>query len=386
MDDHTNDVTGLSVPYPSSWTWANMIKVTDDNCPQRLGKPPTVSIIIVTYNGAGMLRRCLASLTSTIYSPFEIIVVDNGSNDKTLSVIQDLQRVDPRIRVIRNSENVGFALGNNIGALQATGEFLVFLNNDTTVDPFWLDELVTAVDSSGTIGAAQAKLLIMNKPGIVDSMGSYLTTYGMLHSPGMFEKDPGKFGRQSEILVAKGAAMLVRKDLFFRIGAFDPRFFCYHEELDLCWRIWLTGHSVIVVPTSIVFHAFGGTTRHVPYRDALFFYHGHKNYINTLFKNLSTVHFLRYAIPYVLLFLGFAVYSSPRKRPALYHVVRAWFWNGSNLKPTLRQRMVVQRLLRRVPDGELLAKLTRKIGLVQLTHANAFSGPRKLAEIYESQQ
>ncbi len=342
---------------------------------------PLVSVIIVNYNGQKMLRKCLASLLRTIYYPFEIIVVDNASRDGSVSLVQDLRPIDARIRIVQNKKNLGFALGNNIGASYANGKYLVFLNNDTEVQPSWLRELIDVVNHNRSIGATQSKLLIMNTPNILDFPGGYLTQYGTIYSPGMLERDGEDFERQSEILVAKGAALLVRKSLFFRVGEFDPRFFCYNEELDLCWRIWLSGHSVVFVPHSVVYHALGGTTRRLSFQDSLFFYHGHKNYINTLLKNLSLRYLVRYGVPYVVLFFGYTLYSSARQRRALYHLMKAYIWNAANFRNTYRQRILVQKTIRRVTDDVLLRKLTRKIGLTKLVQHYAVSRPRTISLI-----
>src|SRR4029077_20454017 len=155
---------------------------------------------------------------------------------------------------------------------------------------------------------------------------------------------------QSEVLVATGAALLVRRSVFLKIGEFDPRFFMYNEELDLCWRIWLSGHTVVYVPASVVYHALGWTARRVVSRNSFMFYYGHRNYVDTLFKNLSFRHFPRYAIPYFLLFLGFTVHSSLRVHNAWYYVIRAWSWNIVNFRSTYSKRLFTQNMIRKVAD------------------------------------
>jgi GT2 family glycosyltransferase len=343
---------------------------------------PLISIILLNYNGASMLAKCLPSVLKTDYDPFEVIVVDNGSRDGSLDTVSKFQTTDKRVKLVRNSSNLGFCVANNIGASYAKGEYLLFLNNDIAVEPNWLRELVKVVDGSTAIAAAQPKMLMMDKPTIIDSTGGYLTPYGTMYNRGMLKNDQDTPVRQSEVLVATGAALLVRRDTFLKVGKFDPRFFIYNEELDLCWRIWLSGLTVVCVPASVVYHALGWTTRALPSKNAFMFYYGHRNYINTLFKNLSLRHFLRYAIPYSLLFLGFTVHSSLRVRNAWYYVIRAWSWNIVNFRSTYENRLFTQNIIRKVADDVILRRLTKKIGLFEHVQTTAHI-PQKLSRVLE---
>jgi len=327
-----------------------------------------------------MLEKCLPSVLKTDYDPFEVIVVDNGSRDGSLETVSKFQAIDKRVKLVRNSSNLGFCIANNIGASHARGDYLLFLNNDIAVEPNWLRELVNVVDGSSSIAAAQPKMLMMDEPTIIDSTGGLLTPYGTIYNREMLSKDEASSATQSEVLVATGAAMLVRRDIFFKLGKFDPRYFIYNEELDLCWRIWLSGHSVVYVPTSVVYHALGWTTRALASPNSFMFYLGHRNYINTLYKNLSLRHFLRYAIPYTLLFLGFTVYSSLRARNAWSYVIRAWSWNLVNFRSTYTYRLFTQNMIRKVPDDMILRRLTKKIGLIELLQTTAYV-PQKLERV-----
>jgi GT2 family glycosyltransferase len=335
---------------------------------------PLISVILLNYNGEKMLAKCLPSVLQTDYDPFEVIVVDNGSIDGSRDIVSKFQAIDKRVKLVRNSSNLGFCLGNNIGASQAKGEYLLFLNNDITVEPDWLRELVRVVDRNSSIGAAQPKMLMMDEPTIIDSTGGYMTPYGTLHNRGLLNPDRETFAPQSEVLVATGAALLVRRDIFFKVGKFDPRFFIYNEELDLCWKIWLSGYTVVFVPAAVVYHALAWTNRGLRAYNSFMFYYGHRNYINTLFKNLTLRHFFRYAIPYTLIFLGFTIHSSLRVRNALYYVIHAWSWNLVNFPSTYANRLFTQRIIRKVTDDVILGRLTKKIGLIQLVQNNTRAG------------
>jgi GT2 family glycosyltransferase len=325
-----------------------------------------------------MLAKYLPSVLQTDYDPFEVIVVDNGSIDGSRDIVSKFQAIDKRVTLVGNSSNLGFCLANNIGASHAKGDYLLFLNNDITVEPNWLRELVNVVTKNSSIGAAQPKMLMMDEPTIIHSTGGYLTSYGTLYNRGTFNSDQETFVAQSEVLVATGAALLVRRETFFKVGKFDPRFFIYNEELDLCWRIWLSGYSVVFVPAAVVYHALGGTNRGLRSYNSFMFYYGHRNYLNTLFKNLTLRHFFRYAIPYTLIFLGYTLHSSLRVRNAWYYVIRAWSWNMVNFPSTYKNRLFTQNIVRKVTDDVILGRLIKKIGLTKLVQMNA-SAEQKLS-------
>jgi len=329
-----------------------------------------------------MLAKCLPSVLQTDYDPFEVIVVDNGSIDGSRDIVSKFQTIDKRVSLVRNSSNLGFCIANNIGASRAKGDYLLFLNNDITVEPNWLRELVNVVARDSSIGAAQPKMLMMDEPTIIHSTGGYLTQYGTLYNRGALDRDQETFVKQSEVLVATGAALLVRRETFFRVGKFDPRFFIYSEELDLCWRIWLSGGSVVFVPAAVVYHALGWTNRGLRIYNSFMFYYGHRNFLNTLFKNLTLRHFLRYGIPYTLIFLGYTARSSLRVRNAWYYVMRAWSWNLVNFPTTYKNRLFTQNIIRKVTDDVILRRLTKKIGLIKLVQTNT-SAEQELSRIHK---
>jgi hypothetical protein len=341
---------------------------------------PFVSIIIVNFNGEAFLKNCLQSLLSTDYPAFEVIVVDNGSSDRSIQLIQQYVDTDTRVKLLRNRRNLGFARACNMGLSLARGEYVVLLNNDTEVSEGWLKALVEAVSGDSTVGAAQPKVLLINDRSTLDSCGDYMTSLGLLYHLGYLQKDTGELSKQTEIFAAKGAAMVVRKSLLYEIGWFDPDFFFYYEELDLCWRVWLRGYKVIFVPKSLVYHALGGTARRAGFLDMLILYHGPKNYITTLIKNLSFPYLVRFMIPYLLFSLFYALYKTlGGSKLAISYIIRAWAWNILNLRRTWEKRLIVQKRVRRVPDRAIFRRLK-----IRKPHPPSFYlsfVPRKLRSI-----
>jgi len=239
------------------------------------------SIIIVNYNGRFFLKDCLESIRSSEASQEEIIIVDNASTDGSADYIK---KEFPHVKLIALDKNYGFALANNIGAEAAAGEYIVFLNNDTVVTPRWLKHLRDVFSSDPTVGAAGSKLLLYHRPERVNSAGANIIFNGGGYDIGFMDIDSDKYNAPGPRGGVCAAAMMVRKKEFLSLGGFDPMYFMYLEDVDLCWRYWLLGYRVLYVPTSIVYHRFGGTAgsdRHAPLR----VFYGTRNSIFNIFKN-----------------------------------------------------------------------------------------------------
>jgi GT2 family glycosyltransferase len=221
---------------------------------------PLVSIIILNYNGQRYLEKCLSSVLETRYPRFEVVLVDNASTDGSLDIAEKASANCRRIRILKNDKNLGYGPGNNVGFRHTTGEYIVFLNNDTTVDPNWLTALINAMEADSTIGLAQS--LILNMDGQrVQSAGFLLGDYIILLSP-ILEKskrDDDKFPDVFEISYAQGTSMMIKRDLIREIGLFDPKYFWFYDDTYLSFKTWLVGKRVVTVSKSRVYHVGGGT-------------------------------------------------------------------------------------------------------------------------------
>jgi hypothetical protein len=216
-----------------------------------------VSVVVINYNGSEYLNACLSSLLATHYRRLEIVLIDNGSTDDSFELAKRTFS-NGRIRFVPLDENVGYAKACNIGSGLATGEILAFLNNDVVVSPDWLAPLVSTIIADHTVGAVQPKLLLKEQPDLLDAAGGFIDVYG---NPRERRGPASSYQVRDEIFYAKGAAILVPRHLFMRLGGFDEDFFLYYEETDLCWRIWLSGRRVMFLPESQVLHVRAATTR-----------------------------------------------------------------------------------------------------------------------------
>jgi GT2 family glycosyltransferase len=312
---------------------------------------PSVSVVIPTTRAGPELERCLAALAAEQYPGLEVLVVDNGA----------MPPVEVAgARVLRNEENLGFVGASNQGIEATSGELVLLLNDDAFVEAGALHALVSALDARPSWGACQAKLLLLDDPGRLDTAGSFLTTTGFLVHRGAFEPE-APYSASDEIFAAKGAALLVRRSALRDAGVLDPLFFAYFEETDLCWRIWLSGFEVGFAADARVLHRLGGTALTLP--SAFVQFHSFKNRIRTLAKNLGGPR-LAWMLPYhVALCVALAVWYALRGRFGVAAaIVRAIWWNVTHVRDTLRERRHVQRR-RRVSDADLMPRIMRPTSL-----------------------
>lgn len=210
------------------------------------------SIIIVNFNGGELLDRCISSILKTITKEFEIILVDNSSEDNSHL---RCKKKFPEISLIENKKNLGFCEGNNIGIQHSKGEFLVFLNPDTEVEPNWLEELHEAFGKVGE-GLFQPKILLLDSDKIIQTTGANFNLFGLSFLRGYKEKDIDQYNKLEQIGWVSGACFFISRDTLNKIGYFDPYFFAYGEDLSISWRGAHQGIKSYYVPTSVIYHYY----------------------------------------------------------------------------------------------------------------------------------
>ena len=212
---------------------------------------PLVSIIILNYNAGQILLDCFESVIKTNYDNFEIIIVDNASEDKSYRKCKEKFE---RTRIIENEKNLGYCEGNNIGIREAKGDYIIILNPDTIVESNWVEELISAYNTFGE-GLYQPKILSLDKTEILQSTGNMLHIFGF-----GFARDKGKNDNLvktdiEKIGYASGTCLFTSKEVLDKIGLLDSFLFLYHDDLDLGWRAAQMGIDSFYVPNSIIYHA-----------------------------------------------------------------------------------------------------------------------------------
>lgn len=214
---------------------------------------PLVTIITINYNQLKLTCELLESLRKLTYPAVEIIVVDNNSKEDPTPVISETY---PEVKLIVSNENLGFAGGNNLGIKASKGAYLLFLNNDTEVDPGFLEPLVALFESNLKAGAASSKILYYNSGETIQYAGSSRIDpfTGRSKRIGYMEKDNGQHNLLRETDLAHGAAMMVPRRVINEVGMMPEFFFLYYEEVDWCESIKKGGYKIFFVPDSKVYH------------------------------------------------------------------------------------------------------------------------------------
>lgn len=247
------------------------------------------SIIIVSWNALHHLKTFLPSVAETDYPDFEIILADNASTDGSKVWVQ---QHFPDVKIATFDKNYGYCGGNNRAVPHATGDILLFLNNDVEVKDDWLNALNRCFIENKKIAAVQPKMLSYEQPHYFEyagAAGGFLDKYGYPFCRGRIfetvEKDQGQYNKASDILWASGAALAIRKESFEEMEGFDEDFEFHMEEIDLCWRLWNNGYMVRYCPESVVYHLGGGS---MPMGSPRKVYYNYRNNLRMLWKNLSS--------------------------------------------------------------------------------------------------
>src|SRR5262245_5627377 len=208
---------------------------------------PSVSVIVLNFNGRPHLEACFSSLVQQQYDgPIEIIMVDNGSSDGSV----ELMRAQfPHVRLIVNERNMGFAPAVNQAARQAGGDYIALLNNDARAAPDWVAQLVALAERrrDEAVVCVGSRVLDWEGRGVAFVMGS-VNFHGFGAQP-FFRVHADRLHTGEEpLLFANGGAMLVDRAVFLQIGGLDEDYFAYFEDVDLGWRLWVCGYQVILNP------------------------------------------------------------------------------------------------------------------------------------------
>ena len=271
-----------------------------------------VEAVIVNWNGRRFLPECLRALSrSTI--PVRVIVVDCASTDGS---VEYLRSEHPAVEVVASPENIGYAGGANLGLRRVRAPYVMVMNPDVIVAPDHLEILCARFDGDPTIGAAQGKLYRIDPESfcagappcsdIIDSAGHCIRRDRMVVDRGGGRPDGPEFSQEASIFSACGAAIFLRREMLEDVAPdgdyFDPSFFAYKEDIDLCWRARILGWDIRYIPDAVAWHVRGWAGESLKARKRLPLAarrHSWKNHYLLIIKNDRVVDILR-ALPYVL--------------------------------------------------------------------------------------
>ena len=251
-------------------------------------KQNKIAIIILNWNGKYLLEECLVSIEKQHYDNFNIILVDNGSNDGSIEFVKEKF---PKVNLIELKENTGFAKGNNIGICKAFEDkdtkYIALLNNDAIADKDWLLEMAKIIEQDEKIGSIAPKIRKYYIKDEFDSMGMKIRYDGGGFNNHMNDKDIGQFDSELEVFGPTGCSCLYKREMLEDIvlndnDYFDSDFFAYCEDLDVCWRARIKGWKCLVAPKSVIYHKGSESFQVYSFIKS---YHSHRNRLFVIFKN-----------------------------------------------------------------------------------------------------
>lgn len=293
-----------------------------------------VTIIILNWNGKEDTIECVESVKNITYPNYEILIVDNGSTDGSQELFRQKY---PDITLIENPHNLGFAEGNNIGmsyALKRGTDYTLLLNNDTTVDKHFLDELINHADMNKKVGILGPKIYFYYEPTKICFLGANINFWtGRISVIGNNQIDKGQFEDIKEVDYVEGCAILVRKEVIEEINLLDAKYFCFFEETDWCVRAKKAGYSVIFVPKAKIWHKIGSTARKI---EGFNLYYMTRNRFLFMKKHTTEIQFVSFLIYFfsVNTVLTIASIIFKQRNPKLLKIFYKGIYDGLTSKPT----------------------------------------------------
>ncbi len=321
---------------------------------------PKVTVIIPHYNGEKILRRCLKSLHNTSFDNFKILIVDNGSCDNSIHMVETEY---PDVDIIQSKKNLGYAGGCNLGIKSCDSKYVVLLNNDTKVEPDWLELMLEAIELEDRIAAVQPKILSIQQTDRFDycgAAGGEIDIFGYPFARGRIfytlEKDYGQYDTTREIFWATGAAVLLRRSVLENVGLLEEDFFAHMEEIDLNWRMHLAGYKVVSEPKAVVYHQTGGTLGEDKFFKMVL---NHRNNLLMILRNYSLITLL-WLFPIricleIITIIGFLIKFKPKRSAAVMVGLGGVI---AHFMTVLKGRMLVKSI-RTFDDDKIFKKMYR---------------------------
>lgn len=253
----------------------------------------SVSVVIPNWNGEKFISQCLRSVFSQTHPPLEVILVDNGSTDKSLQIVEEDFK---KVITIENQANLGFSMAVNQGIERSSGQYILLLNNDIRLEPDFVSAMIEAISARADIGSVSGKLLRAEdgRGKIIDSTGHSVFKNRLARDRGEDEEDKGQYDLIEEVFGACAAASLYRREMLDDVQVdgeyFDQTFFAFLEDVDLNWRAQLRGWKCVYTPKAVGYHHRGGTAIR---RTRLVEEHNYKNRYLMILKNDSPASVIR---------------------------------------------------------------------------------------------
>jgi len=320
-----------------------------------------VSVIVLNYNGRHLLEACLSGVMHQTDIMYEVILVDNGSQDHSVDFVR---KHFPEVRVVELPKNVGVAAGYNVGLRAAQGTYLVTLNNDAVPQAGWLSALVAAVGTYPNVGSVASLVCRADDPSMIDSAGICVDVTGSAWDRlgGYPLNASGTSVR--EVFGVSAAAALYCRTMLDDVGLFAEHFFAYLEDVDLAWRSRLRGWTAVIAPRAVVVHEHSATSGEgSPFK----LWHLGRNRIWCLIRNYPSPACWRF----FFVIVGYDIAAS------VFQAVYCGTWQP------LRGRVNGLRAARRILQERSQMQAKRRIGWTSLVpYLNPLEGPQAVIRRY----
>lgn len=330
-----------------------------------------VFIVVATWNSESYLSDLFHSLREMDYpkDSWNLVVVDNGSRDKSLEILRSWQIKMPNfLTIIQNEQNRGFAAGNNQGikyALKNGAEYIALINDDVQVEPNWLNQVIATMEKDEKLGLVQPLITRHPEQNKINSFGNKLhyLGFGMSAGDGVKMKDYFENNKSEnyEPAYVSFACVVIKKEIFEKIGLLDEKYFSYHEDSDFCLRARLQNYKMLVTKAAIVHHAYKFPTKKNKQR--YFWMEKNRFYLVTKFYKRKTLVLL---FPmFLMMEIGQGIFSI--KNGFFRERAKAQWWWWRNLLSILKARKEIQRT-RQLGDKELFEYMSGKIEFQELNN------------------
>lgn len=324
------------------------------------------SVIVVGYNSRSDLQDCLSSVCSQTLDSYEIIFVDNDSDDESVEFVQNQF---PSVRVIANNTNRWYAGGNNDGLQEARGEYLVILNPDVKVKEDWLEKLIETLRNDKDIGLTTSRIVHFDDRDKLNTCGNLTHLTGLGFCRGL-DKPFDYYDEAHRVGAVSGCSFAMRREIYEKYGGLDESFEHYLEDIDISWRVRLAGYDIIYVPESVVYHKYNFSLP--PWK----FYNMERNRYMIILKHLQIRTLFKILPALIVTELVIWVYAFLSGTGAVASKLRSWKWLFRNLPLIIRKRRRIQAIRER-SDRELLVETDFTIPLDQFELSPSYS---KIAE------
>ncbi len=337
-----------------------------------------ITIVIPTRNARHYLPDCLESVYRQRYPRelTQIVVVDNNSSDSTVDYIKEKYA---GIKIIENRKNLGFAEANNQGYFLAQknhSDYLVLLNQDTIVEPNWLNHLMALASSDKKIAMVQPKILLYPEKQLINSFGNSIHFLGFAYCNRCWEKDQQGMMQPFELPYASGAACLIKMSALDRTGLFNERLFAYHEDVDLGWRLRLAGYKILFDSSATIYH------KYIFNKGRYKYYYTERNRWIIMLQNYKLATLLLLAPALVLMELGMLFYAF--KNGWLKEKIKGYLWLIAHLPSISSRRLETQYKIRnrKIKDAEILRLFVGSIKFQEVKYPALTYIVNPLMEIY----